>query len=70
VTYQEYKSLFTSGGGLHGVVSETHADEDDGEDGESHELGISASHKDNNDTHLNWLSPPAIDERKSEVVTR
>ena len=40
-TYKEDKGLFTGGCGLHGMVSETHADEDDGEDRESHELDVS-----------------------------
>jgi hypothetical protein len=40
-TYEEDECLSTSGGSLHGIVSETHTDEDDGKDGETHKLIIS-----------------------------
>jgi hypothetical protein len=41
VTHKEDECLLTGGSSLHGMVPETHADEDDGKDGESHELDIS-----------------------------
>lgn len=41
-THKEDKCLFTSGSRLHCIVAEAHTDEDDGKNGESHELdGIS-----------------------------
>jgi hypothetical protein len=40
-TYKEDKCLSTGGGSLHGIVSETHTDKDDGKDGETHKLIIS-----------------------------
>jgi len=40
-TYKEDECLSTGWGSLHGIVSETHTDEDDGEDGETHKLIIS-----------------------------
>ena len=39
--YQEDECLLTGGGSLHGIVSEAHTDEDDGEDGKTHKLIIS-----------------------------
>ena len=38
VTHEEDECLFASWGGLHGIVTESHADEDDSENRESHEL--------------------------------
>jgi hypothetical protein len=70
VTYQEDESLLAGGGSLHSIISETHADEDDGEDGETHELDISTSaYADVVETDLDRLPSPAIDESKGKVVT-
>jgi len=44
-TYQEDECLSAGGSSLHGIVSETHTDEDDGEDGETHKLIISKTYR-------------------------
>ena len=55
-THQEDECLLTRAGLLHFVVAEAHADEDDGEDGEAHELDL--------------LSAPRVDENEGQVVAR
>lgn len=55
-THQEDERLLASTGLLHLVVAEAHADEDDGEDGEAHELDL--------------LTAPRVDEDEGQVVSR
>jgi hypothetical protein len=54
-THKEDKGLFATGARHHLVVTETHADEDDSKNGETHKLDL--------------LSSPRVDEEEGEVVS-